>query len=153
LGRGPNTQIVLVYALTDTTGRKPFYCWVGAPPIASIPHHLQGLPTHVKALHTNLHDWFRWAVKVYGGVLRIADLEPTGDYVGPGDVRLVNTETEPDYTRIIPVYSDSNPKICAELSDDPDNTAGWYWHDGEIEPIDNFWHDLDDWITLASTGQ
>jgi hypothetical protein len=148
------TQVVLIYALTDSTGRKPFHCWVGSPPApdTAIPHQLQQLPAQVKAFHTHLHDAFRWAVKVYLGILPLTELDPVSDYIGPGDLQLVNTDTEPDYTRIIAIYSYSTPKICAELSDDPDSTAGWYWPGGEIEPIDDFWQDLDDWLTLNSTG-
>jgi hypothetical protein len=147
------SQIVLIYALTDSTGADPFHCWVGDTPVPTIPVQLEGLPAHVKAFHTHVHDAFRWALKVYLGVLPVVELEPASDYVGPGDLRLINTETEPDYSRIIPIYSYSTPKICVELSDNPDNTTGWYWPGGEIEPIENFWHDLDDSITLASTGQ
>ena len=146
LGRGPNTQVVLIYALTDSTGRKPFHCWVGTPPIPAIPHHLQRLPDQVKTFHTHLHDAFQWAVKVFGGILATSELDPVSE------LQLVNTNTEPDYTRIITIYSDSTPKICAELTDDPDSTTGWYWPGGEIEPIDNFWDDLDHWMILASTG-
>lgn len=147
-------QIVLVYALADTTGEEPFYCWVGSLPLAeaAIPQHLQQLPNQLKAFHTQIHDEFRWALKIYGGILPVAELEPVSDYVKPGELRLINTDTEPDYTRVIAFYSDSTPKICAELSDNPDSVTGWYWPGGEIKLLDNYWQTLDHWLTLASKG-
>jgi hypothetical protein len=51
---------------------------------------------------------------------------------------------QPDWSRVVLIHNDrGSRRLCATLSADPDNTAGWYWFEGSMSPERNIWEALD----------
>lgn len=53
---------------------------------------------------------------------------------------------QPDWSRVVIVHDAMPQTICAVLREDRTDTAGWFWVEGSMRPIENIFDTIDDWL-------
>ena len=60
----------------------------------------------------------------------------------------------PDLSQLVMVLDDgASNRVCANLTDDPDSTAGWNWYERSTDYLHDFWPQLDFWLVHGYFGQ
>lgn len=148
-------ELVLVYALSGNFGGTPYSyltCTAPQPEPASV-EYLTRIPTALRAFHTQLHDETEsW---LHGGMMAFADMELVSAYDDPRwpmtidgrDPQFDPDVDYPDFSRVVLMFNDAaSSRVCANLTDDPDSTAGWDWFEGSMDRLPDFWPRLDSWL-------
>ena len=145
-------ELVLVYALSGTFGRKTYstlVCTAPQPEPVSVDY-IARIPLALRAFHTQLHD--ETESPLHGGMMAFADLELVSAYDDPRwpmtidgrDPQFDPDVDYPDLSRVVLMFNDAaSSRVCVNLTDDPDSTAGWDWFEGSMDRMPDFWAQLD----------
>jgi hypothetical protein len=47
---------------------------------------------------------------------------------------------------VLVLRNGASNRVCANLTDDPDSTAGWDWYQASTDRLPDFWPQLDFWL-------
>lgn len=153
LGRYPDGEPVLVYALAPSGTGQPYSCLYGYLPADEVTAHpridLGRLPSELMAVHTVLHDKFRNGIALDNGLLPLSELFTAGQFTSDG-MEFGGLDYRPALENIVAVYLGFGTEaVCAELSAQPSGPLGWHWFEATFELFD-FWPLLDNQMATSA---
>lgn len=157
LARDRHTQLNLLYAARDADNERPI-CWAGSMPLAGDdPAIRPALPTEVIKFHTAIHDKFWLADGWHNGWLPMRDMFALSENFDVNDEEIEFYETPVDFNpreldldQVIAVFVGSSRGFAVDTANRANPDGGWYWFEGSLEPITNFWEDIDENILNAT---
>jgi hypothetical protein len=153
LGRYPDGEPILVYALAPNGSGHSYSCLYGYLPVVDIAAHLRvglgRLPSELIGIHTVLHDKFRNGIALDNGLLPLSELFTAGQFASER-MEFPGLDYVPALENIAAVYLGFGTEaVCAELSEHSDGPLGWHWFEAAFELFD-FWPLLDSQMATAT---
>ncbi|KAA0093546.1 hypothetical protein CIW49_26115 [Mycolicibacterium sp. P1-18] len=150
LGRSPSEHApLLAYGAALPTGET--VCWYGFPPTSELRHptlDVAGMPTKPFRLYTQLHDGFKLASSFHNGFPRRAEWFAVGEDIDSDSNASQNHAATPDLNQLMSLFFDVGASsLCIELGgSDGDDRGGWVVADGHVQPVDDVWATIDQWM-------
>lgn len=159
LARDTNMRLHLLYVARGTDTQGSLRSWAGAMPLGSDnPGVRPDLPVELLEFHSTVHDGFRQITGSYVIWLPMREMFSLSDNFDVNDPDIEFYGTPPDFNPhkvdlkpVIAVFIGSSCGYGVDTANQENPTAGWYWFEGSLEPIADFWDDADE-LMLATTG-
>ncbi|TDO06478.1 hypothetical protein EV580_6569 [Mycobacterium sp. BK086] len=126
-------------------------CWYGFPPSPALENpslDLTKFPTSTRVFYTQLHDGFTLASAFHNGFPASAELFAVGEDLTTDSAEVQGTKPAPNLDELVSLFFDFGASsVCVELDDDSvDRRDGWVVSDAQVQPVDDIWMTIDQWM-------